>query len=277
MAAKAVNEKGSSPAKRLMSIGIDRANAFAREWIEAWNTRDLPRILSHYTDDFEMRSPFIARVTGEPSGTLVGKSQVEAYWLAALQKLPHLHFELQSVLGGTDSIVVFYKTSFGQTAAEVLFINQAGKVYRGVAHYADTHEPRQTRVFDHIDLRVRNLAQAKSFYDQLMPALGFPNACETSLGIAYEAASDHPKPEFVGLIEDPDHRPSATRIAFWAASKQEVDRIAERLTLAGARNREGPMLCPEYSPTYYAVFFDDPSGNHLEVCCRMETQRTGFL
>lgn len=277
MAAKAVNEKDSSPAKRLMTIEIDRANAFAREWIEAWNTRDLPRVLSHYTDDFEMSSPFIARVTGEPSGTLVGKSQVAAYWLAALQKLPHLHFELQSVLAGTDSMVVFYKTSFGQTAAEVLFTNQAGKVYRGVAHYADTHAPRQNRVFDHIDLRVRHLGQAKSFYDQLMPALGFANGCETPLGIAYEAASDHPKPEFVGLIEDPDHRPSATRIAFWADSKREVDRIAELLTLAGARSMEGPVLCPEYSPTCYAVFFDDPSGNHLEVCCRIETQRTGFL
>src|ERR1700723_3107179 len=27
------------------------------EWIAAWNAHDLPRILSHYADDFEMSSP----------------------------------------------------------------------------------------------------------------------------------------------------------------------------------------------------------------------------
>ncbi len=29
------------------------------------------------------------------------------------------------------------------------------------------------RFFDHIDLRVRHLVEAKSFYDVLLPALGF--------------------------------------------------------------------------------------------------------
>lgn len=125
------------------------------------------------------------------------------------------------------------------------------------------------RLFDHLDLRVRSLAEAKPFYAQLLPALGFPDFCETSIGIAYDASSDHPKPEFVGLIEDPDHRPNATRIAFWADSKEELDRIAAIVVAAGARNVEGPMFCPEYSPTYYGMFFDDPCGNRLEVCCRV--------
>lgn len=37
-----------------------QANEFAAEWIEAWNAHDIDRILSHYTDDFEMNSPLIA-------------------------------------------------------------------------------------------------------------------------------------------------------------------------------------------------------------------------
>jgi catechol 2,3-dioxygenase-like lactoylglutathione lyase family enzyme len=122
--------------------------------------------------------------------------------------------------------------------------------------------------FDHIDLRVRNLNEAKSFYDRLMPAIGFPNAYETSLGLSYEAKLDHAKPEFFGLIEDLNHRPSATRIAFGANDKNAVDQATVMATLAGALNVEGPMFCPEYSPTYYASFFDDPSGNRLEICCR---------
>jgi predicted enzyme related to lactoylglutathione lyase len=89
------------------------------------------------------------------------------------------------------------------------------------------------------------------------------------MGIAYDARRDHPKPEFIGLIEDPGHMPNATRLAFWAGSKADVDRIAAVVTSAGARNVEGPMFCPEYSPTYYGLFFEDPCGNRLEVCCRL--------
>jgi catechol 2,3-dioxygenase-like lactoylglutathione lyase family enzyme len=124
------------------------------------------------------------------------------------------------------------------------------------------------RLFDHVDLRVRNLAEAKAFYSVFLPAIGFPDFGETSIGIAYDARGEHPKPEFIGLIEDPAHVPNATRLAFWADSKAEVDRVAEVVRSAGARNTEGPIFCPEYSPTYYALFFEDPSGNRLEVCCR---------
>ena len=124
------------------------------------------------------------------------------------------------------------------------------------------------RLFDHIDLRVRNLAEAKPFYSQFLPALGFPNFGETPIGIAYEAARDHPKPEFVGLIEDPEHRPTATRIAFWADTREEVDQISKLVRDAGGKNLEGPEVCEDYSPGYYAFFFEDPDGNKLEICCR---------
>ena len=126
----------------------------------------------------------------------------------------------------------------------------------------------QKRLFDHIDLRVRSLKEARPFYSAFLPAIGLPNFCETSIGIACDCVRDHPQPEFIGLIEDPDHKPNRTRIAFWADSRDEVDRIAKVATDAGAKNIEGPMFCPEYSPTYYGFFFEDPGGNRLEVCCR---------
>ena len=127
------------------------------------------------------------------------------------------------------------------------------------------------RLFDHVDLRVSRLDVVRPFYAEVLPALGFPHFCETPIGIAFEAASDHPKPEFIGVIEDPDHRPTATRLAFWAETKEEVDRVAEVVVRAGGRNIEGPMFCPEYSSTYYGLFFEDPCGNCLEVCCRTAT------
>jgi predicted lactoylglutathione lyase len=70
--------------------------------------------------------------------------------------------------------------------------------------------------------------------------------------------------------EDPNHQPNGTRIAFWVNSSAEVDRVAEIIQRAGAKNIEGPLSNPEYNETYYAVFFDDPSGNRLEVVHRQK-------
>src|SRR5689334_20299084 len=61
------------------------AERFATEWIAAWNSHDLDRVLSHYADDFEMSSPIIAQIAGEPSGKLKGKKAVGAYWSSGLK------------------------------------------------------------------------------------------------------------------------------------------------------------------------------------------------
>ena len=115
---------------------LDKAFAdhFAADWIDAWNTHDLDRVLSHYTDDFEMSSPVIIKVAGEPSGTLQGKEAVGSYWAKALQLIPDLHFELITTLVGVNSITLYYKGARG-LSAEVFHFNQNGKVTRAYAHY----------------------------------------------------------------------------------------------------------------------------------------------
>jgi catechol 2,3-dioxygenase-like lactoylglutathione lyase family enzyme len=126
----------------------------------------------------------------------------------------------------------------------------------------------KTRHLDHIDLRVRDFARAKKFYDQILPPLGF--TCDRSdpdWGTFYSVGPDKPS-EFFGFTADPDHQANGTRIAFWAESREEVDAFAKIARAAGARNLEGPEVCPDYSPGYYALFFEDPDGNKLEICCR---------
>jgi ketosteroid isomerase-like protein len=110
------------------------ANHFATDWIEAWNTHDLDRVLSHYADDFEMSSPIIIKLAGEPSGTLQGKAAVGAYWAHALQLFPSLHFELVATLVGVNSVTLYYMGVSG-AAAEVFHFNAEGKVARAYAHY----------------------------------------------------------------------------------------------------------------------------------------------
>ena len=116
---------------------IDRefAARFAADWIHSWNEHDLDRILSHYTDDFEMSSPRIATVANEASGKLRGKEAIRAYWARTLQLTPDLHFELIATLIGVDSITLCYNGVRG-LSAEVFQLDQTGKIARAYAHYS---------------------------------------------------------------------------------------------------------------------------------------------
>jgi catechol 2,3-dioxygenase-like lactoylglutathione lyase family enzyme len=126
----------------------------------------------------------------------------------------------------------------------------------------------KNRYLDHIDLRVRNFDRAKKFYAQLLPLLGFTrDRSDREWGTFYTVGGDQP-PVFFGFIEDPQHQPNGNRIAFWADGRAEVDKVGELVRRIGGQNLEGPELCQGYSPGYYAVFFEDPDGNKLEVCCR---------
>jgi predicted enzyme related to lactoylglutathione lyase len=122
------------------------------------------------------------------------------------------------------------------------------------------------RRYDHIDLRVPRLADVAPFYRQLLPALGFTREVPVEGWLQFEAA-DGDITEFFGITESPGHIANENRIAFWAESAGEVDRIAEIAKRSGARNIEGPM---PYEPGYYAVFFEDPCGNRLEICHRIK-------
>jgi hypothetical protein len=112
------------------------ADRFAADWISAWNAHDLERVLSHYVDDFEMSSPVIIQIAGEPSGNLRGKAAIRAYWSAALKLIPDLHFELISVLVGVRSITLYYRGARERLAAEVFHFGSDEKVTRAFAHYA---------------------------------------------------------------------------------------------------------------------------------------------
>jgi catechol 2,3-dioxygenase-like lactoylglutathione lyase family enzyme len=126
----------------------------------------------------------------------------------------------------------------------------------------------KTRCFDHIDLRVKDMAAAKEFYRKFLPQLGFTHEKPGRyFHTFFSAGGDRPS-EFFGLSPDKNHKPNRTRIAFWADTPHEVDRIAKLVREAGGKKLEGPKICEDYSPGYYAFFFEDPDGNKLEICCR---------
>ena len=124
--------------------------------------------------------------------------------------------------------------------------------------------------FGHIDLRVASMAHALPFYAALMPVLGFATESHDERWKCFDADGVPPDQAFVAITESPGHIANENRIAFWAPGRDDVDRVAGILRDGGAHIESGPRACPEYSESYYAVFFRDPSGNRLEVYFRTD-------
>ena len=117
-------------------IDPEWAQTFADDWIASWNAHDMERILSHYTDDFEMSSPLIVERLGLHEGKLKGKVSVSEYWEPSLSLNPPLRFELLDVCVGIDSITLYYQNVGRRVVAETLFFNRYGKATRGIAQWS---------------------------------------------------------------------------------------------------------------------------------------------
>ncbi len=109
--------------------------ALGRDWVAAWNSHDLERVLALYTEDFEMTSDRIPALGFDASGTLHGKDNVRAYWSKALSMIPNLRFELIDTYVSPDSIVMFYQNERGAKICEYLRLDAAGKIRQGSANH----------------------------------------------------------------------------------------------------------------------------------------------
>lgn len=109
--------------------------ALGREWVAAWNSRDLERVLALYAEDCEMTSDKIQALGFDSSGTLHGKDKLRMYWGKALTLLPNLHFTLIELFISPDSLVVFYANERGARICEYLRLDAHGKIVQGSANH----------------------------------------------------------------------------------------------------------------------------------------------
>jgi len=123
-------------------------------------------------------------------------------------------------------------------------------------------------MLDHIGLRVKDYARAKSFYLAALAPLGYQLVMEFTpeQGIDYVGAGFGAggKPDFwigLGKSNGPIH------VAFVAKDRKTVDAFHSAALAAGGRDNGGPGLREQYHPTYYAAFVLDPEGNNVEVVC----------
>ncbi len=132
---------GDEPAKTSKDKRDDRmsekeAQAFAHHWVRAWNSHDLDAILSHYATDVRLISPVAAALLNNPSGEVVGREALRAYFTRGLEAYPDLKFELLDVMWGLSSIVLYYENQNGKKTGEFMEFDAEGKVIRVVANYS---------------------------------------------------------------------------------------------------------------------------------------------
>lgn len=120
-----------------MQLPLDRtaADAFARDWLSAWNDREIERILSHYSEEIIFHSPRIARVLGKDVMSVFGKRALRDYWTKALALAPQLFFEMDDILVGSDAMTILYTNHREEQVAETFVFGPAGLVVRSVAAY----------------------------------------------------------------------------------------------------------------------------------------------
>jgi ketosteroid isomerase-like protein len=110
-----------------------QARDFAAEWIAAWNSHDLDRVLSCYRDDVVFLSPFAQKLVG--NGRVAGIVALRQYWEQGLANLPNLHFDFIDLRVGHECLTILYSNHRGQKVAETFEFGIDGKVVRSYACY----------------------------------------------------------------------------------------------------------------------------------------------
>jgi predicted ester cyclase len=112
------------------------AREFAQEWVEAWNSHDLERILTHYDDEVRLVSPVALKLLNNGDGVVQGKAALREYFRRGLEAFPNLHFALIDVLWGVETLVLYYANKVrGNKTAEVMQLSPSGKIRQVWANY----------------------------------------------------------------------------------------------------------------------------------------------
>ena len=116
----------------------DFAAAFAKGWVDSWNSHDLEKILSHYSEDFTIESPLAVQLYPQSNGMVVGKSEVRKYWSIGLERSPNLKFEILDVLTGVNSMAIYmFNASSNKKSVEVMSFNSEMKVNSVIVCYLE--------------------------------------------------------------------------------------------------------------------------------------------
>ncbi|BBZ40157.1 VOC family protein [Mycobacterium conspicuum] len=127
----------------------------------------------------------------------------------------------------------------------------------------------------HLGVNVPDLAAAKSYYDQLMPLVGFEPFVAAEDEFAFRPAGGKPGTYifFYPAVEDGTysrHRVGLQHLAFMLKTRSAVRDVHQFVRRLGGEVLHEPQPFPQYPPPYYATFWLDPFGLMLEAVCHYD-------
>ena len=133
----------------------------------------------------------------------------------------------------------------------------------------EAQEIHRGRLFDHVQLVVRDLAASQAFYTAVLKALQVPMGGADE---GYFWADEL----FVSSADSPaaqGHLTGRHHLAFQAQDRAMVDAFY-RAALAHGGTDNGAPGERAYHPGYYAAFVLDPDGNNIEAVFHGDAQRS---
>ena len=118
-------------------------------------------------------------------------------------------------------------------------------------------------MFDHVDIHVQDLEEAKRFYATVLAPLGIELSAESDESVEFGALS----------IGDRTPPTPPMHFAFIAETREQVDAFHRAGIDAGYRDNGGPGI-REYAVDYYAAYLLDPDGHNVEAVHRAEETRS---
>lgn len=117
-------------------------------------------------------------------------------------------------------------------------------------------------MYDHIGLKVKNVAKSVKFYEAALAPLGFVLSSQNEDGAGFG-----PKGAPALWLNRSDATGPGAHVAFRATSTEAVRAFYAAGLKAGGKDNGAAGPRPDYGPEYYAAFLIDPDGNNVEAVC----------
>lgn len=120
-------------------MNTENLQSIAFKWFDAFNTKQLEKLLALYDDEAQHYSPKLKTREPETNGLIIGKNAMYNWWEDAFKRLPSLHYKVTSLTANSDRIFMEYVRQVegedDMLVAEVLEVRDgkiiASRVYHG--------------------------------------------------------------------------------------------------------------------------------------------------
>mgnify|MGYP000107733075 CR=1 FL=1 len=120
------------------------------------------------------------------------------------------------------------------------------------------------KIFNHVQIKVKDLKTSRRFYDAIMDVLGYPVVLESKDIVVGYGTRVHDMFE-IRQFDEKALLSQSLHLAFNASSEESVDAFYRVALANGAKCNGKPGFRPDYEEGYYAAFIIDPDGHNIEA------------